>query len=239
MASSRNDVQGVERAPRSIDTYLERKGGKNVYGEPIFRLVFSTNRLMKRGGKFNDWDKNIKAKERGGVVRLNSGLLVPNGYRPIRSVIEIRTVKKYPALAPGWVLERWVPRAYYGNRGDWESRCVPGTSIPLLGPYPVEGDYEMCGYFGGQGFPSIEWLSDKIDRCEKSRNEHKENTRQAYLERMDEAVAEYEKQEEKDRQESQAIIDDLLKPLWSSSLTAGVLRNQLARQAGITEHVGN
>lgn len=237
MAITRNDLGGLERAPRSIETYLLRKAGKNLHGEPVFRLVWGPNRLMKRGGRFNDWDKNIAAKERGGFLRLKSGLLIPNGHNPIRSVIEVRTVKKYPALSPGWVLERWVPPAYYGGRGAWEDRCVPGTSVPLSGPYPETGDYEMCGYFGEM--PSIEQLVDKIDRCEKSRNEHKANTEQAYLERMNDAMDEYEKQEQKEREESQAIIDDLMKPLWGSSLTSGLIRNQLARQAGITEHVGN
>jgi hypothetical protein len=233
----RNDIQGVERAPKAIQEYLTRKGGLNVYGEPVFRLVWSPTRVRIRGGKFSDWDDNIAGHERGGFVRLKSGLVVPN-HRPIRTVIEYREVRKYD-FDPGWVMERWIPATYYGARGDWEMRCVPGTSICFGGPFPSTGEYEMCHNSASSEIPSISQLSEIIDRCEKSKHEHSGNVEQIVADRVDEEEKAYHALLKKEREEYEAFVSDLMRPFYSDSLAMGAYRGKIARGLGITEHVGN
>jgi hypothetical protein len=235
---TRDDIQGEARQPAAIATYLLRKGGKNLYGEPNFRLVWSPNRMIQKGGKFSDWDKNIAVHERGGFIRLKSGLLVPNGHTPIRTVIGIRTVPKY-AFDAGWILERWIPPAYYGSVDVWNDRVVPGTKIPLSGPYPATGDYEMCHNTASAELPSISELQTAIDRCEKAKAEHKEDAQQAALERENEYMAEYEAECAKELAESEAWVKEIMKTNYSSSLQMGAHRTREALKLGITEHVGN
>ena len=235
----RDDIQGVEKAPESVATYLLRKGGKNPYGEPNFRLIWSPSRVTKRGGAFSDWDKNIACHERGGVVRLQSGLLVPNGHTPIRTVIEVRTVRKY-AFDAGWVLERWVPTTYYGNRGDWEMNVVPHSEgVPLLGPYPEFGDYEMCHNSASIECPSISELQRAIDLCEYAKSQRKEDVQQVVLERHNAAVAEYDAELERQRQETENFVREIMRTNLSTSLQMGAHRTRVAEAMGIREHVGN
>lgn len=234
----RNDIQGVERAPASVKTYLLQKGGRNIYDEPNFRLVWAPSRMKKQGGRWQDWDKNLSSQQRGGVFATESGLLIPSHYRPDRVVTEVRTVKKY-CFKEGWLLERWIPSSYYGGEADWYMRCVPGSNIPFGGPWPQFGDYEMCHYTPSVEIPTITELQNAIDRSEKSRNTHHSDVRQIVLERVNEAEAEYEAQMKAEREESEAIMRDLMTPMHGTSLTAGAWRTKMAERAGIRSHQGN
>lgn len=61
--------------------------GSNQYGDPLFRVVFSDDQLESRKGTFDDFSGNIF----------------------VRSVTEVREVKKYPWIKEKWILERWAP----------------------------------------------------------------------------------------------------------------------------------
>ena len=209
-----------------------------MFGEANFRLVWSPNRVTSRGGKWSDWSRSVAAADRGTLVRLPSGILVPNGYKPLRSVIEVRTIRKY-AFDAGWVLERWIPANYYGARADWEARVVPGTSIPLSGPYPMHGDFEMCHNSASIEVPSISELQRAIESCEKARSEHKTNTAQVLLERNNAAMREFEEESRKDREESEAFVREIMQTNYSTSLQMGAHRTRMAAAMGIREHVGN
>jgi hypothetical protein len=234
----RNDIQGVDREPASVKTYLLRKGGRNIYDEPNFRLVFATSRLKKQGGRWQDWDKNLNTNERGGIITLASGLMVPSHYRPERVVTEVRTVRKY-CFPGGWLLERWIPSVYYGAEADWYMRCVPGTSVPFGGPWPQYGDYEMCHYTPTVVVPTITELQNAIDRSEKSRNTQHSDIKQIVLERVNEAEDAYQKELTAERLEAEATMRDMMTPLHSTRLSAGAYRTKLAERAGIRSHQGN
>lgn len=64
-----------------------KNNGSNQYGDPLFRVVFSDDQLESRRGTFTD---------------THAGLFV-------RTVTEIREVKKYPWIKEKWILERWAP----------------------------------------------------------------------------------------------------------------------------------
>jgi hypothetical protein len=235
----RNDIQGEARPPASILHYLLAKGGKNIYGEPNYRLVWSPTRMKRQGGRWQDWDKSRTANERGGMMMLESGVIIPSIYKPERTVIEIRTVKKYNFRSGGWVLERWIPVEYYGSEVEWNRRCVPGTSVPLGGPWPLHGDFEMCHHSPAEEMPGITELQNAIDRCEKSRDKRKLDVRQLVLERENEAAEEYEAQMKQESDARKAMMHDIMTPFYGGSLTAGALRSRAAERAGIRTHVGN
>lgn len=234
----RNDIQGVQRAPESVSTYLLLKGGKNVYGEPNFRLVWAPARMKQQGGRWQDWDKNLSSRERGGLMVLASGLVIPSWHKPDRIVFEVRTVRKY-GMIEGWVLERWVPSIYYGSEAEWYERCVPGTRVPFGGPWPAHGDYEMCHNSATLEVPTITELQNAMDRSERAREQRHTDVAQIVLERVNEAEWEYQEQMRKEEEEMQAMMRDVLTPLHGTSLSAGVLRNKVAERAGIFSHNGN
>ena len=76
--------------------FVNRYGGRNLYGDPLFRLVWGPQR---RHWKMAVWhDKN----EHGEVVR---------------KVKECRFHFKYPRFAANWVLEWWKAPLEFGH-GD-------------------------------------------------------------------------------------------------------------------------
>lgn len=60
--------------------------GSNEYSNPIFRVVFSDDQTEKRFGTYHDYHGKIY----------------------VRTVREIREVKKYPWIKGKWILERWA-----------------------------------------------------------------------------------------------------------------------------------
>lgn len=194
--------------------------------------------MEKRGGRFQDWDVNLTSQQRGGVYSTPSGIVVPSSCRPDRIVTEVRTLRKYPFEA-GWLLERWVPSIYYGSKQSWEDRCVPGTTVPLGGPYPLHGDFEMCHYAASIEVPSITELQNAIDRCERARENRHTDVEQLVLEKLNRAEDEYHKQLQKEEEETRAMIHDAISVLNGTSLSAGAYRTKLAEEAGIRTHEGN
>jgi hypothetical protein len=104
---------------------LTQSGGLNLYGEPLFRAVWSNNRLAWCAGRFEDRD--------------NSGHLV-------REVLAARLMPKYP-VESRWIIEQWLPAEKYGSRDNWWQNTREWGeegNLPQLGPYPSRGDYELA-----------------------------------------------------------------------------------------------
>ena len=94
--------------PAWVNPLLERIGGKNPYGQPNYRIVWSEDRMEWR------FDEHKR---------------------------------KYGDGRDRWVLEKWVAPQEYGSRQEWEACVEPVTYLPILGPYPENGDYEHCFTF--------------------------------------------------------------------------------------------
>ena len=115
-------------APQCLQRLLELAGGRNIFGEPMYRFVWGWNRLEWVGGRWEDFDSNTGAK--------------------VREVIELRYSPKYQSALfdPNrWYVERWYPPSWYGTRSEWASKTIEmedGQLVPALGPYPSRGDYE-------------------------------------------------------------------------------------------------
>jgi len=234
------DLVGAIRAPEDLQKHLLGRGGANIYGEPIYRLVWSPSRVHKRGGRWHEWNPDIPVTERNGVQWTfdTQGVLVPFMHRPLRIVVEVRDTRKYAFDA--WVIERWMPKSYYGSQEAWENRVLPGTTIPLLGPYPTEGEYELAA--GGPGdtqLPTRGQLDNGLAECERMRNRWRGSVEQEVKNRSQAAQHEYEKSLDRQGEELRLRLLEGRKILLSTTLEGGRLRNELAARAGIREHVGN
>jgi len=142
----------AKRAPSDIAERITRAGGLNLYGRPNFRVVWGWSRLTWIGGKWTDRDPVT------GAV--------------LREVVELRRVPKY-LPHDRWHLERWLPPALYGPPDAWYANTVErenGISVPALGPFPHEGEYEHCltlegprGEFLPLSVAAVEWLVRAIE----------------------------------------------------------------------------
>jgi len=224
----RNDIHGVNRCPSEIQDYLLTIGGKTPFGEPMWRLVVADSVVWKvAGGKV--WDETLSIAERGGIR---------NSHKPLRDESD-RLIERwrYPHL-DGWILQRWFPPSAY-SKAQWfaPENCLPG-GIPVLGPFPQFGDYEMVGG-PTRRIPSKSELHSFISSYYRGLG-----SRTGSIEgRIKEAVnaADYERKREEQR--IRALTDDYMRDkcsyLYSSSLEAGRIRTERAEKLGIREHVGN
>lgn len=123
MNATATRVHSVEPPP-DLQEFLLREGGRNPYGEPMFRLVWGGNRLAWRHGRWEDKDEH-------GVL--------------IREVIEPRKVPKYGFAKERFHVEVWRPAEYYGTPAEWKAQTTSienGIACSVLGEYPSRGDYE-------------------------------------------------------------------------------------------------
>ena len=118
-------IRESQTVPSWAAAMLTQSGGLNRFGEPKYRLVWSSTRLAWVAGKFEDRDDN--------------------GYL-IRGVLASRLMPKYPNR-DRWIIEQYLPPEAYGSpEGWWERTREWGEegNLPQLGPYPSRGDYELA-----------------------------------------------------------------------------------------------
>ena len=230
----RHDIRGVEHAPQEIQDYLFTIGGRTPFDEPLWRLVLARNVIWKiAGGKV--WDPGLSASERGGFDLFEGR---PYGNQPLRDESgKLVEQQRYPHL-DGWVLQRWFPPRSY-SKTEWfaPENCLP-DGTPKLGPFPQNGDYELMGGPMAR-IPSKQELYDFISAYYRVLDGRSGSP----ASRIREAVnaAQYAKQREE--QQTRTFVDEYVRDrcsyIWSSSLEAGRIREEKARQLGIREHVGN
>lgn len=142
---SRKEYTGTQ-PPAWLSELITTIGGKNEFGEPVFRLVRAEERLTPSGGVWLTWLPGTAVKKRNSSKE-----------RPWRRAIEIRMIKRYGPVQ-GWALEKWVPAKAYGTRERWMAPASHGGTIlyvrngagleyvPSQGEYPDRGDYEYTGF---------------------------------------------------------------------------------------------
>jgi hypothetical protein len=214
----RRDIKPGSNANRVIQAYLLKIGGKNPFGEPNWRLTLASGTLWLR----------------------------PSGNPPT----EMGWFRRYPKQRfkgdregiEGWILQEWNPAYIYGSQDEWYKQHVPGRKdLPLAGPYPVEGDYELRFPFGYPETPSLSVLGLAINYAERTREFWGGFTpKQRYEMRLEHHKKRLILHEDFLRNRDIAMIRDAMSPLWSNSLEAGRWREELARKAGLSiGHVGN
>lgn len=227
--------------PRDTQRFLKRYGGINPYGLPKWRIVLSSDRLIKEAGVWKDWAEGLTTKEKGGLnfTALAGGPGVAyQRYqnKPLRVVTEVRETLKYPHV-DGFILESWFPASTYGSREEWHSYKAEDGVTPMLGPYPESGDWEL--QFGPWlRMPSIDTLQGHISQHTSDINNRKGTPWARAVEYLQRAEYAKEREEKKFREEAEAQFNDVLTPMKSSSLAASRWRNDLAKQTGIRSHIG-
>ena len=68
MPIRRNDLKpNGTTIPRAIKLALAKFGGRNLYGEPIYRLIRAEDRTIRAPGEWNIWGENVSLDDRGGL----------------------------------------------------------------------------------------------------------------------------------------------------------------------------
>jgi len=236
-----NEVDGYAGPEADqANEYLRKVGGDCFMGFPIYRLVYTAKLLDWSGGEWCDWDDTIPPEERGSLVMGMEGTPVPNT-REMRHVTEMRRVEKYPEFfnSPGWVMERWMAPNYWGVPEQWESHKVPGTDIPMLGPFPHQGRYMLIGGPYPER-PTGQFLERLIEQWEAMRDEVLAYETATYVrKRVFEATERHAQREEKWAQDAHRANMALINVHMSTSLEAGRARQLAIEHAGIHSHYGN
>lgn len=252
----RNDVLPFARMPHDIEKFLVKVGGKNPFGEPVFRLSVAEGLMKQAGAEFYKWPEGLILHQHGGNFVDDDGRIMQEpAARPLSIDAEVRWIRKYPSLK-GWVLEEWHPAAKFGTQEEWEGRTVPGhPSVPVLGPYnplgryvlalpygygqPARGHENEAKFQGRPGLPPNSVLKTAIEWIEYNRNFWGRLTppeRRALWDNEDLAREALRRKFERDNAEDRA--KDVANIILSTSLEAARIREGWARSAGIKGHVG-
>ena len=105
---------------------------------------------------------------------------------------------KYGVGRNRWVLEKWVAPEDYEPRDEWEGAKEAETGLPILGPFPTQGDFEHCYTFELDGVP-FDPTEDLVHlvctAIERGKMNHTTWERKAAIQkRMDDAKAEFKRQ---------------------------------------------
>lgn len=118
------------KAPKKWEEWCLKLGGRNLYGEPVLRIVWSEDRRALVGGVWGKWDGS--GNWLGEELRYHS-------------------TPKYPGMEERWLLEMWMPPGAFGGREWWDGfhkRMTPWGESYLVQPvYPSRGEYESIATF--------------------------------------------------------------------------------------------
>lgn len=118
----------IKEVPKEIQVIATRAGGLNLYGEPIYRVVWGWSRLTIIAGEWEDYDQHGNW---------------------IRTVGEYRWEPKNMPF-DRWHLERWLPPSHFISRKHWyeiTDEEFNGVHFAALGAFPSRGEYEGCYVF--------------------------------------------------------------------------------------------
>ena len=223
------------------DAYLRERHGDGFMGFPLYRLVYSAHVMKWSGGEWSDWDENIPVLMRGQLVADAEGRGLAPETVAERRVIEMRRTPMYPELyhIPGWILERWMAPAYWGSPTGWESRKVPGTEMPQMGPYPHMGRYMLVAGPYPEA-PTGPFLDRIIEQWELMRDETLALEAGAYTrKRWYQAEEEDRVRNERWNREASAANMTAMQPLFGTFLEGGIARQAAVERAGIQSNYGN
>ena len=168
--------------PMEIEARLATIGGRNPFGLPLFRVVWGLDRIVKIFGDWEDWQEvQVGPLTNQKTIRLKS------------TVRELREVPKYEPREC-WHLERWCPPSDYGSPEkwyEWGKEVVNGETLDTAGPFPSEGDYELCFSLTRNGLATgepIELISSVVEELVRalvaSKNNYTFAQRKAAIEQM-------------------------------------------------------
>jgi len=154
--------------PEHVTEQLRIAGGINRFGDPLFRVVWGYDRIVKLHGEWQEFEQLV-ATLTDKLTGYSENRLVT---RLKRSVVETRDMPKYlPANC--WHLEKWCSPEMYGSPEQWREAGLEKFGILTVdtsGPYPERGEYELCypltddGTSGGQALPLVSEVVTELVR---------------------------------------------------------------------------
>jgi hypothetical protein len=230
---------------KEANLYLRARHGDGYMGFQNYRMIFSPFATELSAGDWADWDENLAVELRGRIVAGETGRELTTDYFAERHVIEMRRIPKYCEFidTPGYILEKWMGPAYFGNPLEWNSKVVEGTKLPMLGPYPYRGAYVSCLPPGVTPYPEAPtgpFLDRIIEQWELMRDEMLAMNAGAYVrKRQYDAENRQKLSDEKWNRESEQANMTALQPFFSTTLEGGRARQLAAEHAGLSSHYGN
>lgn len=112
---------------------LTLHGGRNRFGAPNIRIVWSEDRMNLESGVWRDFDAH------GNLLR---------------EQFVVRNEPRYAWIEEKWILEAWVAPERYGSPDDFllsHSEWYRGQRVPTAPVYPVLGDYEWAATIAKDG----------------------------------------------------------------------------------------
>jgi len=238
-----DNYSGPEQEETNL--YLRERHGDGYLGYQRFRLVHTAYLSEFSAGPWKDWDPNLPTEERGKIVAGETGHELTAEYRHEREITEMRRIPKYCEFIdfPGWLLEVWMSPAYFGSPAEWNSRVVPGTDLPSLGPYPHQGAYVSASPAGLRPWPEAPtgpFLDRVVEQWELMRDETLAYSPGAYVRKVDYEAHERDKERsERWNQDAAQANMTALRPFFSTYLEGGKARQLAAEHAGISSNYGN
>lgn len=236
----RSDYNGPQPSAR-LQRLIALRGGKNMFGQPMYRLVHSNFRRTPSAGTWIDWDQSLSLNE-----RKDDG-----SYRPVRRVVEMRLILAYPNHPDKWILEKWCLPEAYGTREDWYKPMQMGgtmlyipherRSVATLGDYPHRGEYENLGYAFPPSAVTEAVILTAIGRLEHAIDHMPSTPEGRILRRAYNATIREELKEQQYRAYAREVLDDGDFAFGGNPFVgAGYKRphssKKMLRKLGITEH---
>ena len=230
---------------RETNLYLRDRHGDGYMGFQNYRLVLSQFVTELSAGEWCDWDETLPTELRGRIVAGETGRELTSEFQCERHKIEMRRIPKYCEFIefPGFILEKWMAPAYFGSPLEWNSRVVPGTNLPMLGPYPSRGAYISCLPQGIRPYPEAPtgpFLDRVVEQWELMRDTALAYSAGAYVRKRDYEARDRDKMtSEKWNREVEQANMTALRPFFSTYLEGGAARQLAAEHAGISSNYGN
>lgn len=141
MKQTAGEIIEHHQCPPYVARELELAGGKNRFGEPMFRVVWGYDRIVPMTGEWEEWEHQVATLTDKLTGHTESRTFI----KLVSKVLETRQVPKYlPANC--WHLEMWRPPEEYGTPETWRKvgeEVVVGKTIDTAGEFPSRGEYEL------------------------------------------------------------------------------------------------
>lgn len=246
----RNDLRPDSTiVPKALQEVIIRVGGRNIYDEPLFRLIRAEDHIVKNAGAWNIFQKGLSIDERGGlgikqvIEMLTRGCTLQEvaefmrTWSPANPIRVITGMMERPVYVfNGFIIEKWQPAHTFGSPEDWNALTFMGE--PALGPYPHEGAYELMA--GPTPYmPSPEEIENAIRHSWRQIEEKPRNPQVRLAQRMKDIQLALDIQERERVNKITSLLKEDTLLYKTISLGAGRVIQERAKKAGLTGHWGN
>lgn len=197
----------VKWVPKEIEALATRAGGRNLFGEPNYRVVWGWSRLTIIAGEWTDSDRH------GNILR---------------TVGEYRWEPKNMPF-DRWHLETWLPPSHFISKEHWydiTTETFQGQEFAAMGAFPSRGEYEQCWCFENADGSYQELTPHVVETLCLALNWQKTVSR----ERRRQALLDREEKKLKDEAAEDLAFAEDCQPAFYGQIKVPVTRNLEARK---------